>query len=115
MYDYEVNMQVSMNSSDWRVLRVVVRAKGRPVPGSKLRLEMSRRTKDGSFLTDLVNQGLLAVAAPADTPFASSYTLTELGKEAAEYGVYEVDWATLKKRDAPEPPPPAKTPKRSKR
>lgn len=118
MYD-EVNMQISVKHSDWRVLRTLVRAKGRPVVGSKLRLEMSRLTKDGSFLTTLVRDGLLKVAAPADTPFTATYTLTDLGKEAAEYGVYDVDWEALKKSEepapAPPPPPPAKAPKRSKR
>src|SRR4051812_19662409 len=89
-------MQVPLGHHDWRVLRHVVRKKGRPVHGRDLRLEMSRKTKDGSFRTALVRQGLLVVEAEGETPFESTYRLTELGKHAAEYGVFEVDWATLK-------------------
>jgi hypothetical protein len=96
-------MQVQLGHHDWRVLRHVLRNRGRPVPGKELRLEMSRGTKDGSFLTNLVRHGLLAVAAEGNTPFDSTFRLTALGKHAAEYGVYEVDWATLKAlKDGPE-------------
>jgi DNA-binding HxlR family transcriptional regulator len=57
---------------------------------------MSRRTKDGSFLTALVNQGLLEVVTDGETPFDATYRLTERGKHAAEYGVYEIDWTEYK-------------------
>jgi hypothetical protein len=47
----------------------------------------SRRTKDGSFLTDLVEQGLLTRATgTVAAPFEATYTLTERGEHAAEYG-----------------------------
>jgi DNA-binding HxlR family transcriptional regulator len=90
-------MEVSLNNSDWRVLRQVLRAR-RPARGSTLRLEMTRRTKTGAFLTALVRYGLLQVATPGETPFDATYTLTELGKHAAEYGIYEVAWEEYKNR-----------------
>ncbi|MDB5311839.1 MAG: hypothetical protein JWO38_6041, partial [Gemmataceae bacterium] len=54
-------------------------------PGRTLRLEMNRRTRDGSFLTTLVRQGLLEVVTAGETPFDATYRLTERGKHAAEY------------------------------
>ena len=55
---------------------------------------MSRRTKDGEFLTDLVSRGLLVVSPHTELkidPLESSYELTEVGRHAAEYGEYEWD------------------------
>lgn len=50
----------------------------RPVP--------SRRPKDGTFLTDLVEGGLLSrVTGAAGLPFEATYKLTEQGERAAEY------------------------------
>lgn len=89
-------MQISVHHLEWRVLRQVARTK-KPSLGSTLRLEMNRRTKDGSFLTKLVKQGLLSVS-PKGTPFESTYALTELGKHAAEYGVYDVSWEQYKEQ-----------------
>ena len=84
---------------EWRVLRQVSRSK-KPSLGSSLRLEMSRRTKDGSFLTDLVKQGLLKIETKAKDPFEAYYSLTERGKHAAEYGVFEVEFEEYKKLQA---------------
>jgi hypothetical protein len=55
-----------------------------------LRLTPSRRTKDGTFLTDLVEQGLLIRGTgTAATPFDATYSLTECGEHAAKYGECE--------------------------
>ncbi|MDB5305865.1 MAG: hypothetical protein JWO38_67 [Gemmataceae bacterium] len=88
-------MQVNLPNLEWRVLREVARTR-RPAIGRALRLDMNRRTKDGSFLTTLVRQGLLEVVTAGKTPFDATYRLTERGKHAAEYGVYEVEWAEFK-------------------
>lgn len=93
-------MQVNLNHYDWRVLREVKRAKKKPVVGSKLRLEMSRRTKDGEFLTDLVRLELLQVAQKGKTPFESTFLLTDLGEHAAEYGVYDIPLEKFKELNA---------------
>lgn len=88
-------MEVPVSHSDWRVLRQALRSR-RPAPGHSLRLDMTRRTKDGEFLTALVRFGLLTVAARGETPFDATYTLTERGKQAAEYGLYEIAWEEYK-------------------
>ncbi len=76
----------------WQVIRAVARAKRKPVLGINLRLAPSRITKDGSFLTDLVDKGLLAYATGNKrAPFDATYTLTAAGQYAAEYGEYEAD------------------------
>ncbi len=73
----------------WQVLRTLKRSK-KPLTGRDLRLVPSRKTKDGSFLVELVTEGLLErVSGNAETPFESTYTLTEKGQHAAEYGEYE--------------------------
>jgi len=81
----------------WQVLRFVRRSK-KPPTGRELRLVPNRLTKDGAFLTELVEEGLLTrVTGSADAPFEATYSLTEKGKHAAEYGEYEYD---LKKSPA---------------
>jgi hypothetical protein len=73
----------------WQVLRTVKRGKTLPT-GRMLRLVPNRRTKDGAFLTDLVELGLLIrVTGTADKPFEATYSLTERGEHAAEYGEYD--------------------------
>lgn len=88
----------------WQVLRAVARANGKPVIGHELRLNMARRTKDGSFLTRLVDAGLLAREMPLvsderdakkSLPFRYTYTLTEKGARAAEYGECEQEIGKL--------------------
>lgn len=72
--------------SNWQVLRTVKRSK-KPSIGRALRLSPTRGTKDGTFLNDLVEQGLLnRVSGTAESPFEATYTLTDLGQHAAEYG-----------------------------
>jgi hypothetical protein len=74
---------------EWQVLRTVKRSKTPPA-GRALRLVPSRRTKDGSFLTELVEQGLLRrVAGTTAAPFEATYALTERGEHAAEFGECE--------------------------
>ena len=85
----------------WQVLRAVKRSK-KPPTGKQLRLVPSRRTKDGTFLDELVTEGLLQVAGVDDLPrdasarekqmphqFRTRYKLTSSGEHAAEYGEYE--------------------------
>lgn len=84
----------------WQQLRAIKRANGVPVPGRLVRLKLSRWTKDGAFLNELVAAGLIrragAVAAdgkaafrlPAE-PFRFAYLLTEAGEHAAEFGEIE--------------------------
>ena len=77
--------------SDWQVLRAVKRNKKAPV-GRELRLWPTPRTKDGSFLTELVEAGLLIhISGSAEAPFEATYALTEKGQHAAEYGEYEYE------------------------
>ncbi len=74
----------------WQVLRTVKRSKTPPT-GRTLRLVPNRRTKDGTFLTDLVESGLLTrVTGTAAGPFDATYTLTERGEYAAEHGECEM-------------------------
>ncbi|MBP3957118.1 hypothetical protein J8F10_17780 [Gemmata sp. G18] len=73
----------------WQVLRAVKRSKKAAI-GRTLRLSPTAKTKDGSFLTTLVDEGLLArVTGTAAAPFEATYALTEKGQHAAEYGEYE--------------------------
>ena len=75
----------------WQVLRAVKRSK-KPPTGRTLRLNRSRNTKDGSFLTALVDSGLLThITGSAEAPFEATYALTEKGQHAAEYGEYEYE------------------------
>lgn len=75
----------------WQVLRTVKRSK-KPPTGLSLRLIRNRKTKDGSFLTDLVNEGLLSrPTGTAAAPFEATYALTEKGKHAAEFGEYQYE------------------------
>ena len=71
---------------EWQVLRAVRRSR-KPPAGRTLRLAPTRRTRDGAFLTNLVELGLLKrVTGTPDAPFDATYALTELGEHAAEYG-----------------------------
>lgn len=88
-------MEVSLSHYDWRVIRQVLRTR-KPSTGHSLRLDMSRRTKDGTFLDGLVHWDLLQLVSAGDTPLDSTYALTERGKYAAEYGVYQIDWEEYK-------------------
>ena len=108
-------MLLPLRHHDWQVLRAIARSR-RPVPGRSLRLNMARSTKDGTFLEELVRAGLLAAEPlrdpdPADPPaFRMAYTLTPLGKHAAEFGEYEADLDTIR-RPHPLPALPKRKPK----
>jgi hypothetical protein len=79
---------------EWQVLRTVLRSPAAP-RGRDLRLVPTRRTKDGEFLTRLVERGLLRRLSGADTaPFDATYALTEKGQHAAEYGECEMSTTT---------------------
>lgn len=66
--------------STWQVLRTAKRSQSPP----------TRQSKDGSFVNELVEAGLLArVSGSADRPFEATYALTALGEHAAEYGEYD--------------------------
>lgn len=83
-------MTADLTVHDWKLLRMLVRAKGKPLTGRQLRHTPTAKTRTGAFLGRLVDTGLLAVAAPGPDPFAATYALTPLGRHAAEYGEYEV-------------------------
>ncbi|MDY3563750.1 hypothetical protein R5W23_005366 [Gemmata sp. JC673] len=90
----------SISHFTWQVLRTAKRSR-KPLGGRALRLVPNWHTKDGSFLTALVEVGLLTyVTGSADAPFDATYRLTERGEHAAEYGEYEYE----PKRPPLEPP-----------
>ena len=89
----------------WQVLRTVKRSK-KPLTGRALRIVPSRRTKDGTFLTEMVEQGLLTRASgTADAPFEATYALTEQGTFAAEYGECEMQVRARPAKPTPAPKP----------
>ena len=94
----------------WQVLRTVKRSK-KPPTGRALRIVPNRRSKDGTFLTEMVDLGLLArVTGTADAPFEATYALTERGEHAAEFGECE---RPVRARPAePVPTEPSKTVKK---
>ena len=93
-------MLMPMGTFEWQVLRAILRATPNYPNGRQLRLVPSRRTKDGSFLTDIVNRGLIRVVTKNKDPFEATYALTPLGEYAAEHGEYEAELSSLKKTDA---------------
>jgi hypothetical protein len=79
----------------WQVLRAVKRNR-KPVLGRELRLSPTRGTKDGEFLNTLAFLGLITrLEGTEDRPFEAIYSLTELGKHAAEYGECEMEAAVF--------------------
>lgn len=93
-------MLMPMGVFEWQVLRAVLRSPGKEAVGRSLRLIPSRKTKDGSFLTDIVRAGLIRVVKRNSDPFLATYTLTPLGEYAAEHGEYECDLAKLREKVA---------------
>lgn len=86
----------------WQTLRVLARNGNAPVPGKLLRVDRSRRSKDGTFLDELVTMGLLEVVTPAEplkptfrgsavepVQFRTTYRLTPAGLETADTGEFE--------------------------
>ena len=94
-------MLVQLAHLQWQILRAALRAEtaGEPPPlGRQLRISPTRNTKDGTFLDELVEEGLLApVGKPDKAPgkagepaqFRTRYGLTDKGRHAAEYGEYD--------------------------
>ena len=85
-------MLFPISHADWQILRAVHRA-GSPPLGRDLRLIPSRRTKDGTFLDDLVEAGLLVTVGKPQAAdgrpgepvqFRTRYRLTKLGHAVAE-------------------------------
>lgn len=87
---------------EWQRLRLLARNKNKPLSGAVLRVAKARRTKDGTFLDELVERGLLEVVAPAPpvapkyrggavepAQYRTTYKLTALGLHAAEHGEHE--------------------------
>ncbi|MBN9119444.1 MAG: hypothetical protein J0I06_09845 [Planctomycetes bacterium] len=85
----------------WQVLRAAKRSKT-PLTGKQLRLVPSRKTKDGTFLDELVTAGLFQAVGVDEltaqstdqekrlpVQFRTRYKLTPLGEHAAEYGEYD--------------------------
>ena len=96
----------------WQVLRAAKRSKTPPT-GRALRFVRSRRTKDGTFLTELVELGLLShVTGTAAAPFEATYALTARGEHAAEFG--ECERPMRPRPAAPEAPARPKAVKTSK-
>jgi hypothetical protein len=90
-----------ISHSVWQSLRVAKRSTTPPT-GKQLRVTPSRKTKDGTFLTALVEEGLLVrVTGSAEKPFEATYALTALGEYAAEYGEFDHN----KRLEPPVPPP----------
>ena len=52
-------MLMSLAPSDWQILRAAARGGRKALTGRDLRVSPSARTKDGRFLTGLVDRGLL--------------------------------------------------------
>jgi hypothetical protein len=84
-------MLMPLAQSDWQILRAAVRGGRKALTGRELRVTPTGRTRDGRFLTNLVERGLLKVVRPNTDPFAATYRLTPLGEHAAEFGEYDVE------------------------
>lgn len=96
----------------WQVLRTVKRNR-KPLTGRELRLIPTRLTKDGKFLNELVDAGLLSrVTGSATAPFEATYSLTEMGTHAAEFGEYNYEIARSIEPEAPKVQEPVKTKKK---
>ncbi len=107
-----MNLVLPIPHFEWQILRAAKRNR-KPITGRELRISPTRRTKDGSFLTLLVQRGLLAYATGNETaPFDATYVLTPQGEHAAEYGECEV---VRTPQVTPKPSPAAKTKNKSKR
>jgi hypothetical protein len=90
---------VQLGHIQWQTLRAVLRAEadGQSPLGRELRLTPTRKTKDGTFLDEIVSEELLVTVGKPEKPnaadeppqFRRRYKLTPKGREAAEYGEYD--------------------------
>lgn len=80
-------MLVQLAHENWQRLRFLVRTGERT--GRDIRMTMSRKSRDGSYLTQLLNDGLIKVVVPAKDRLDATYALTDLGRLAAEHGEYD--------------------------
>jgi len=92
---------VPLSHFHWQTLRAALRAEaaGRPpLLGRDLRLSLVRRTRYGTFLDELVADGLLVTVGEPEpateetagpVQFRTRYALTDKGRHAAEYGEYD--------------------------
>lgn len=87
-------MNLPLSTNDWQILNFALR-EGTST-GRALRVWPSRKTKDGTFLQEFVDRGLLRVVAPNTDPFKATYALTPEGEYAAEHGEYECEHKTYK-------------------
>lgn len=114
-------MLVPLNTTEWRLLRRLLRAAGKPLLGRDLRkIDMSRRSRDGSVLRDMTAAGLIIPAAGQPAPamrsggpgevveLRTAWLLTAVGRIAAEYGEYRADqvkpgeWVAVAGQEPPE-------------
>jgi len=88
-------MMMPLAHETWQMLRLLARNKNRPLFGRQLRITMSRRTKDGSFLRKLIDEGLIEKTTYNEDPFKALYRATPKGLQAAEYGEYDKEFKPL--------------------
>lgn len=92
-------MKRDLTVQEWKWLRYLMR--NGPTPAGVLRFKASsvgRKTKDLKAVRGLVACGLIAKTGAQPVPvgscmpaeFGLTYEVTEAGREAAEYGCYEV-------------------------
>lgn len=95
-------MLVPLSHATWQTLRAVLRAEsvGELAFGRELRINPTRRNRDGTFLDELIEMGLLTAVGKPPTDegrepiqFRTRYKLTKLGKHAAEYGEFEQSYS----------------------
>lgn len=89
----------TLSHFNWQLLRLMVR-EGTALTGKQLRMAPTRVTKDGTFLDVLVQQGLIKLVKKNENWKLSTYELTKLGKDAAEYGEYKTTIERPVKHDA---------------
>jgi len=88
---------IPASHQEWQTCRQLVRLKR--AKGRDLRMDRSRKTKDGTFLTAMVERNILRVVKAADDPFDAEYVLTRAGEHIAEYGECDMDMALGKFND----------------
>lgn len=83
-------MERGLSTREWMTLRTLLRA-GTAQTGDQLRRQvaMCRPERFAVMMVDLAGFGLAESSGDAD-PLDAAYTITEKGKNAAEYGYF--DW-----------------------